>query len=151
MSSRLFNEIREKKGLAYEIATHAKKLKDCGIFFVHAGIDNKNLIGASKLIFKELDKIRSKKVSKGELRRAKDFLTAQAEMALDDTMEHMLWMGESLLNLGYLQTKEEMRRMFFIRRTFVPFPPQVRHAAAGKAREELVHERQAIALVLAKE
>jgi len=50
-------------------------------------------------------------VSKDELRRAKDFLTAQAEMALDDPMEHMLWMGESLLNLGYLQTKEEMRHM----------------------------------------
>jgi len=41
MSSRLFNEIREKKGLCYEIATHAEKLKDCGIFYVHAGIDNR--------------------------------------------------------------------------------------------------------------
>ncbi len=111
MSSRLFNEIREKKGLAYEIASHVKKLKDCGVFFVHAGIDNKNLISASRVIFEQLDKIRSKKVLNGELRRAKDFYTAQAEMALDDTMEHMLWMGESIMNLGYLQTKEEMRRM----------------------------------------
>jgi predicted Zn-dependent peptidase len=110
MSSRLFNEIREKKGLAYEISSHIKKLKDTGVFFVHAGIDNKNLLEASGLIFGELRKIAAVKVSKGELRRAKDFYIAQTEMALDDSLEHMLWMGESLMNLGFLQTKEEMRR-----------------------------------------
>ncbi|HAJ57144.1 MAG TPA: hypothetical protein DCL35_05180 [Candidatus Omnitrophica bacterium] len=109
MSSRLFNEIREKKGLAYEIASHIKKLKDTGVFFVHAGIDNKNLVEASGVIFGELEKIRSEKVSPQELRRAKDFYIAQTEMALDDSMEHMLWMGEAMTNLGYLQTKEEMR------------------------------------------
>jgi predicted Zn-dependent peptidase len=110
MSSRLFNEVREKKGLAYEIASHVKKLKDTGVFLVHAGIDNKNLIATSQLIFKELDKIRTQKVSGGELRRAKDFYIAQTQMALDDSLEHMLWMGESLTNLGLLQTKEEMRQ-----------------------------------------
>ena len=110
MSSRLFNEVREKKGLAYEIATHVKKLKDTGVFFVHAGIDNKNLIATSDLIFKELDKVKQEKIPSEELRRAKDFFIAQTEMALDDTLEHMLWMGESLMNLGVLQTKEEMRR-----------------------------------------
>ena len=110
MSSRLFNEVREKKGLAYEIATHVKRLKDTGVFFVHAGIDNKNLVEASRVIFKELDRIKKEKVSRGELRRAKDFFMAQTEMALDDTMEHMLWMGDSLMNLGYIQTKEEAHR-----------------------------------------
>ena len=110
MSSRLFNEVREKKGLAYEIGTHVKKLKDTGVFFVHAGIDNKNLMQTSRLIFKELDRIKKERVSSGELRRAKDFLIGQSEMALDDSLEHMLWMGESLMNLGEIQTKEEMRR-----------------------------------------
>ncbi len=110
MSSRLFNIVREKKGLAYEIATHAKKLKDTGVFFVHAGIDNKNLVEASRLIFKELDRIKREKVSRDELRRAKDFFIAQSEMALDDTLDHMLWMGDSLMNLGFVLTKEEIRR-----------------------------------------
>lgn len=110
MSSRLFNEVREKKGLAYEIATHVKRLRDTGVFFVHAGIDSRNLLEASRVIFQELDRIRQQKVSAAELRRAKDFLTAQSEMALDDTMEHMLWVGDSLMNLGFLQTKEEVRR-----------------------------------------
>lgn len=110
MSSRLFNEVREKKGLAYEIASHVKKLKDSGVFYVHAGIDNKKMLEASNVIFGELDKLRKKKVPAGELRRAKDFLIAQTEMALDDSLDHMLWMGESLMNLGFIQTKEEMRR-----------------------------------------
>lgn len=110
MSSRLFNEVREKKGLAYEIASHAKKLKDTGVFFVHAGIDNKKLLEASRVIFKELNRVKKEKVSAGELRRAKDFYSAQAEMALDDSMDHMLWIGESLTNLGVVQTKEELRR-----------------------------------------
>jgi len=110
MSSRLFNEVREKKGLAYEIGTHAKKLHDTGVFFVHAGIDNKNLTQASEVIFKELDKIKNTKVSFGELRRAKDFFISQSIMALDDSLEHMLWVGESLSNLGYIQTKEEMEK-----------------------------------------
>lgn len=110
MSSRLFNEIREKKGLAYEIATHVKKLRDTGVFFVHAGIDNKKLSEASLLIFKELNRMKEEQVGKDELRRAKDFYLGQSEMALDETMEHMLWMGESLMNLGYMETKEEARR-----------------------------------------
>ena len=109
MSSRLFNEVREKKGLAYEIATHIKRLKDTGAFFVHAGIDNKRLIDATTVIFKEFERIKKEKVSRGELRRAKDFFIAQSQMALDDSLDHMLWMGESLMNMGFVQTKAEMR------------------------------------------
>jgi predicted Zn-dependent peptidase len=110
MSSRLFNEVREKKGLAYEIASHVKRLKDTGVFFVHAGIDSRNLLEAVRVIFQELNKMKDRKVPAEELRRAKDFLIAQSEMALDDTMEHMLWIGDALTNLGFLQTKEEIRR-----------------------------------------
>ena len=70
MSSRLFNEVREKKGLAYEIGTHVKRLHDTGVFFVHAGIDNKNLIQAARVIFEEFRKISDAKVTSDELRRA---------------------------------------------------------------------------------
>ena len=110
MSSRLFNEVREKKGLAYEIASHVKRLKDCGVFFVHAGIDRKNLVSAAEVIMRELNRMRSERVNPGELKRAKDYLMAQTEMGLDDTMEHMLWMGDSMMNAGFLMTKEEIRR-----------------------------------------
>jgi predicted Zn-dependent peptidase len=46
MSSRLFDELREKRGLAYEIGTQVKSLTDTGAFIVHAGVDNKRLLGA---------------------------------------------------------------------------------------------------------
>jgi predicted Zn-dependent peptidase len=110
MSSRLFNEVREKKGLAYEIGAHVKKLKDSGVFFVHAGIDNKNLVEATRVIFKELKRVKRETVPAAELKRAKDFLIAQTVMALDDSMEHMLWTGDSLTNLDAIMTKEEVCR-----------------------------------------
>ncbi len=62
------------------------------------------------MIFKELSKLKKEKVSSDELRRAKDFLLAQTEMALDDSLDHMLWMGNSLMNLGFIQTKGQMRQ-----------------------------------------
>jgi predicted Zn-dependent peptidase len=110
MSSRLFNEIREKKGLAYEIASHVKRLKDTGVFYVHAGIDNRNLLETTRLILKELVTIKRQSVPADELKRAKDFFMGQSEMALDDTMEHMLWIGDSLTNLNDVVTKEEIHR-----------------------------------------
>lgn len=111
MSSRLFNEIREKKGLAYAISSHVKKLKDSGAFLVHAGVDSRNLLEATKVVFCELDKIKKQLVTDGELKRAKDFYLGQSEMALDDPLEHMLWMGDSLLGLGYMMTKQEVFKL----------------------------------------
>jgi len=110
MSSRLFNEVREKRGLAYAIVSHIKRLKDNGAFFVYAGVDRKNFVEASRVILQETARIKRNGVTAGELRRAKEFLTAQSVMALDDTMDHMLWMGDALLNTGTVQTKEEVRR-----------------------------------------
>lgn len=95
MSSRLFNELREKRGLAYEIGTHIKRFQDTGAFVVHAGIDNHKVIEAIKLILKELKKTKDELVSKDEFRRAKEFYLGQLMLALEDTLDHMLWIGES--------------------------------------------------------
>jgi predicted Zn-dependent peptidase len=99
MSSRLFNEVREKRGLAYEIGTQVKRFLDTGAFIVHAGIDNNNAIDAVKLILKELQKIKEKLVSLDEFKRAKEFYLGQLMLALEDTMDHMLWIGESTVAL----------------------------------------------------
>ena len=108
MSSRLFNEIREKRGLAYEIGTAVKRFQDTGAFIVHAGIDNRKVHEALKLIIKELAKIRSAFVTEDEFRRAKDFYIGQLRMALEDTMEHMLWIGESVAALDKIKTLNEI-------------------------------------------
>jgi predicted Zn-dependent peptidase len=95
MSSRLFNEIREKRGLAYEIGTLVKRYNDTGAFVVHAGIDNRKVPETTRLILKELQKCKAKPVTDSEFKRAKEFYLGQLMLALEDTMDHMLWIGES--------------------------------------------------------
>ncbi|TRZ49346.1 insulinase family protein [bacterium] len=95
MSSRLFEELREKRGLAYEIGTQVKCFQDTGAFVVHAGIDNLKAGQAIELILKELAKIKNELVSSDEYNRAKEFYLGQLSLALEDTLDHMLWIGDS--------------------------------------------------------
>jgi len=97
MSSRLFNEVREKRGLAYEIGTQVKRFQDTGAFVVHAGIDNNKVADCIALILKELSRIKKGLVSEDEFRRAKDFYLGQLQLSLEDTLDNMLWIGETLL------------------------------------------------------
>lgn len=108
MSSRLFNEVRENKGLAYEIGTQVKRFYDTGAFLVHAGIDNTKVLQALAVISKELEKISSELVTSDEFRRAKEFYLGQLELALEDTLDHMLWIGESMVALGKTHTLGEV-------------------------------------------
>jgi predicted Zn-dependent peptidase len=108
MSSRLFNEVREKRGLAYEIGTGVKRYHDTGAFLVHAGIDNHKVAPCLELIFKELGKVKNKLVAVDEFKRAKEFYLGQLMLALEDTMEYMLWMGESMACLDKVYTLEDV-------------------------------------------
>jgi len=97
MSSRLFHEVREKKGLAYDISASVKHYSDTGALMIGAGVDSKKLKKAIEVIMKELKKIKRMRVQSGELQRAKDFYKGQLCMALDDTLNRMLWMGDKLI------------------------------------------------------
>ncbi len=110
MSSRLFNEVREKRGLAYEIGTQIKRFEDTGAFLVHAGIDNRKLSQALAIILKELQRIKRAPVTGGEFKRAKEFYLGQLEMALEDTLDHMLWIGEATASLDKTYTLDEVIR-----------------------------------------
>jgi predicted Zn-dependent peptidase len=104
MSSRLFVEVREKRGLAYSISSCSKTMHDTGLFLIRAGVDNVKIVQAMEVILKELKKIQHSGVSEGEFQRAKDYVLGQFLLGLEDTMEHMLWLGESVI------AKDEMRR-----------------------------------------
>lgn len=108
MSSRLFNEVREKKGLAYEIGTQHRHFYDTGAFFIHAGVDNRKVFSALSTILKEMEKIAHSPVSKNEFIRAKEYYTGQLLMSLEDTLEHMLWMGEQETALGRIKSAEDI-------------------------------------------
>jgi len=97
MSSRLFNQVREKEGLAYEISSSVKHYHDTGALIVSAGIDNKKVSRAVKVILDELKKLKIRDVTKEEFRRAKEFYRGQLLMMYEETMNHMLWLGEKFI------------------------------------------------------
>lgn len=108
MSSRLFIEVREKKGLAYSISSSSKSLHDTGAFYVRAGIDGKNITDTVSIILKEFDKIKKKEIGRDEFERAREFLLGQMLLILEDTMEHMIWLGESILVRDKTKTLKEL-------------------------------------------
>ena len=110
MSSRLFEEVREKRGLAYEIKTNIAAYQDTGAFTVSAGVETEKTGRAVEVILKELGKVRKTLVNSGELRRAKDYFMSQVYMGVEDTLDHLLWAGEKFLCSGELPDKIEIRR-----------------------------------------
>ena len=110
MSSRLFNEVREKRGLAYSISTSVKTLSDTGMFMVRAGVDNQKLEQAVEVILKELEKLRRRGVAAVEFQRAKDYYKGQVLIGLEDTLDHMIWLGESVCARNRIRTLDEIMR-----------------------------------------
>jgi predicted Zn-dependent peptidase len=108
MSSRLFDEVREKRGLAYSISSSMKSFKDTGLFLIRAGVDNRKIIDALELILSVLKKIKRNGVARDEFTRAKDFYLGQVRLGLEDTLDHMLWLGESVLTHNRMRTLEEV-------------------------------------------
>ncbi len=108
MSSRLFNEVREERGLAYDIGSSVRKYHDTGAFVISAGVDNNKLIDAMELILKELEKAARTQASPGELERSKEFYLGQMDLGLENSMSNMLWVGESAVTLGRCRTPQEI-------------------------------------------
>lgn len=108
MSSRLFQEVREKRGLAYDIHSSLSRYKETGAFVVSAGVENKQVFQTISVIMKVLNKIKKDLVSLAEFRRAKDFCTGQLLMALEGTSHHMSWMGEQLISRDRVKTQAQV-------------------------------------------
>ena len=106
MSSRLFREVREKRGLVYEIGTHIKRFHDTGAFVVSAGCDAGKLEPTLRTICRELGRVRRGAIARAELRRAKDYYAGQLLMGLEDPMDHMMWMGEQMVTTGRVAAPE---------------------------------------------
>jgi len=98
MSSRLFNEVREKRGLAYSVSSGVKSLNDTGVFMVRAGVDNAKIVAALDLILKVLAKTASGVVKEDEFKRAQEYYMGQFLLGLEDTMDQMLWMGGGVIS-----------------------------------------------------
>lgn len=110
MSSRLFEEVREKRGFAYEIKSSLSFFHDTGAITISAGVQPDKTPQALKVIMRELSKLKEKNVTSNELRRAKDFFMGQLLLGYEDTLDRVLWFGERVMYGGDIPTIEEIRR-----------------------------------------
>jgi len=110
MSSRLFEEVREKRGLAYEIRSGLSFFEDAGAITISAGVEPKKAGLSVHVIMRELKRLKTGLVSSGELRRAKDYFMGQFHLGLEDTLDHMLWIGDRTVYRDELPDRDEINR-----------------------------------------
>lgn len=96
MSSRLFINVRERKGLCYFIRAAAESYEDVGNFVIRAGLDKSRIEPALELIKHELNRLKTSPVTSEELQRSKDNIKGGTILRMEDSSDY----------LGYLQTQE---------------------------------------------
>ena len=92
MSSRLFTEIRERRGLAYDIHSYTEHFLDSGSFGVYAGVDPAKIETALAAILEELSEVK-KRIATSELTRAKELSKGRLYLRFEDSQNVALWYG----------------------------------------------------------
>lgn len=110
MSSRLFQELREKRGLAYAISSAVAHLSDDGLLHIAAGLEASRAPAALRLITRELRRLRHRTTSPRELRRAKDYAIGTMLLGLEGSSAHANWIAESILAFGRVIQPDEFVR-----------------------------------------
>ena len=107
MSSRLFLNIREKLGLAYDVHSFTQKHRDTGYVGVYLGVDPKKAEEAVNAVMTELRALGDREVLPDELERAKEFTKGRLRLELETTNGVASWLGYQELLLGEIKTIED--------------------------------------------
>ena len=107
MSSRLFTEIREKRGLAYFVKAGSESYEDTGSLIIQAGLELNSVAKAITTILAELKKVTNQGVLAAELARAKEFLKGKFVLQLEDSANLIGWIAEQKLLTGKIETPEQ--------------------------------------------
>ena len=99
-SSRLFQEMREKRGLCYSVSSHWLSLNDGGALGISAGLDRRNLEKSLRLILAQFDLLSKKPIGSAELRRAKEYTIGSNRMSLERSSSQNARLGGALLAQG---------------------------------------------------
>ena len=110
MSSRLFQEVREKRGLSYDVSSRMQFFADAGMFTVTAGLDPKKAQAALATVDRELKRVCEKPVPAAELKRTKEFLTGNFRLSHEKVTSKMFFYGQTLLSFGRLVSPDEQVR-----------------------------------------
>jgi predicted Zn-dependent peptidase len=117
MSSRLFQEVRERRGLAYSVYSFASSYSDGGLVGLYAGCSPKRAGQVAELMLDELRKLAADGISDDELRRALGQLGGASALALEDSDTRMSRLGRSELTLGeFVDLDEGLRRLSLVTR-----------------------------------
>jgi len=107
MSSRLFQEIREKRGLVYTVCTFLNSFAEAGLFGFFAGTSNENLPRVLDIIVRIMSDIRTSGITREELIRAKEHIKGSIYLALENTVNRMIRLAKSEIYHGRLIPHEE--------------------------------------------
>ena len=108
MSSRLFQNIREKRGLAYSVFSSVNCYRDAGYLTVYAGIAAANLRQTLDLILEEFHRLKSEPIPADEFQRAKDYLKGSTLLGLESTGSRMSSLARHELYYGRYISLDEI-------------------------------------------
>ena len=106
-SSRLFQSLREKNGITYQVNTFLNSFYDVSTFGVYLSTGEQSVKKAIKLVYNEFDKAANKKITKKEFERAKEYLKGQMIIHLENTTNRMIRMAQSVLYFDRVKKIEE--------------------------------------------
>jgi predicted Zn-dependent peptidase len=107
-SSRLFQEIREKRGMAYSVYSFGSQYTDTGLIGVYVGTREENLAACVEICVEQIREIAAGKLRKGELERAKENLKGRIVLSLESTSNRMSRLGKSVVSDTELLTLERV-------------------------------------------
>ncbi len=107
MTSRLFLEIRERLGLAYDVHSYLSHYEDAGAVTVYAGVDPKNAVDTTKAIVEQLMKLRDG-LNEDELSRAKELAKGRLLLRMEDSRAVSSWLGGQELLMGEVRNVDDV-------------------------------------------
>jgi predicted Zn-dependent peptidase len=112
MSSRLFLNIREERGLAYAVDSSLSLLEDTGVLTIYAGVDPERGPEALQAILDELDRLRAEPVPETELNKAREYLKGRLVLGMEDSFSRAAWVAYQALFLESIKTPEEVLQAY---------------------------------------
>ena len=112
MSSRLFQEIREERGLAYDVHSYSSKHSDGGYFGVYLGVDPKKAEEALQAVIEELRRIVEQEVPQEELGKVLEFTKGRLRLSLEGTNSLASWLCQQELLMGEVRTVEQVVELY---------------------------------------
>jgi predicted Zn-dependent peptidase len=108
MSSRLFQEVREQRGLAYSVFSYHSSYQDSGLLAIYAGTGNNQLDLLFETIQETIDKLKEDGITEKELKNSKEQMKGSLMLGLESTNSRMSRNGKNELLLGRHRTLDEI-------------------------------------------